>query len=277
MKIQQTSLSYKSGLTQGMKLEIAKTNPAQIQTNLAQHGINTDFKNNKFIAWASSKCFEFIDELNQKFSLNLGLPNGIFVENFNNIDTKNKDTYGFCNLAPSQLFINSDIKIPEKTIFFNSFNQFENNGENKKWNNLDKEIDFYKKNGISTTDFFMEVFLHEFFHVAHINHMINTLGGKKYAAKIENILNIDNLTKFQKKYYTLLTSICKYAVESPLESIACDMSKRAISTINPETLKPTTNFIEKSPYADFGILKRLFLKQNNLDKKLRTFWNGRFE
>ena len=134
MKIQQTNLSYKSGLTQGMKLEIAKTNPAQIQTNLAKYGINADFRNNKFVAWASSKCFELIDELNQKFSLNLGLPNGIFVENFNNIDTKNKDIYGFCNLAPSKLYIDSDIKIPEKTIFFNEFEQYTCNSENKKWN-----------------------------------------------------------------------------------------------------------------------------------------------
>ena len=66
--------------------------------------------------------------MNEKYGLNLGIPKGIFVEDFKKLKIAEKEAAGFLNFAPAKLYLGNDKITPEKTIFFNEFEGFNYSG-----------------------------------------------------------------------------------------------------------------------------------------------------
>ena len=235
------NLSFKAGLTRSMVADIKSCNIKRIASKFDQFGVETNFNNNKFVAWCSLKCFEIIQKLN------LGIPRAIFVEDFNKLNIIEQGALGFTNFAPTKLYLNNDSITQEKTIFFNKLN----------WENIDEISDENFKFGITTTDFFLETFLHEFAHVIHENNLLDKKNGSNVIAFLQKMLNPKFIETFQIKYANILKSICNYASENPLETVACDLSKRILNNIDKSTLKPRNNFIHSSPYQNFSIIKKI--------------------
>lgn len=264
MKIQNnTTTTFQSGLTKQMSQEIEHIRPELISAEFKRYGIPTDFKNNKVISWCALKCVNLIQALNKKYGLGLGLPNGIFVEDFYRLDITSPDCkFGFCNLFPTKLYKNNSSIIPEKTLFFN-----EVIGKNAK--DIDSFADRLSDSGYQPDNYFLTPILHEFIHAIHENHLINKLGGNNILHKLTSM----NQKEFLKKYfYILYQNICEYATESPLEAVACDLSRRILDCSNKTNLTLVKNPIKNSPYNN-----SIFPMTKKIDRILRRFWNGKFD
>ena len=74
--------NFRAGLTSAMRSEIRSVDVAKVSEALQKQGIQSDFKGNKMLAWCSLKSVEIINEINKRFGVKLGLPKGIFVEDF---------------------------------------------------------------------------------------------------------------------------------------------------------------------------------------------------
>lgn len=286
-KTHQQNVSFGAGLTPQMAEAIRNTDICEISKKLANEGIENDFKDNKVVAWCCDKTVEIFKQLNERYNLKLALPKGVFLEDFENlnIDNANSCIYGFCNLLPTKLKKNSTLAIPEKTIFFNSFSASkeiikDEIGCNSLWGNIDKISDnrFLDKN--SSTDNFLDIFLHEFVHSSHEDKLLKQ---NNVVKKLKSMGDENYLKDFQQKYGQTLSQICEYASTSPMEATACDMSRRIADCLDPQTLSPTNNPFINSPYEKLSIKQKIMY--SNLSKKedlsleelLRNFWNCRFE
>ena len=261
------NVTFNAGLSKQIKTEISCCDVKLIENYFSKKGIDSNFKNNKIIAWCSLKCFELISEFNKRFKLNLGIPNGIFTEDFSKLRTQNQNALGLTNFAPTYLYKDKTVITPEKTIFFNS--------NDIKWNDIDSIADKCYENGILTTDFFLEHFFHEFMHVIHESNLINRLSGEKVISFLQKLNDLTTIENFQKNYAKSLSKICHYAASQPMEAIACDLSKRGLTNIDKENLTVNGNLFYSSPYN-----KKIFLTQiqdTKTNKVLRQIWNGKFE
>ena len=278
MNIQDTQITFRAGLTSRMRSDIKSCDTAKISRYFQEHNIKTDFRGNKTIAWCSLKSFEIIKRFNQMFCLNLGLPNGIFVEDFKALRCKNEQALGFLNFAPTKLYIENDKIIDGKTIFFNEYKDYNYSRGNQIWESIDEIADNNYESGFSTTDFFLETFLHEFVHAVHEDNLLQKLGPNKTLKQLRKAFNSKNIEKFREDKAILFKDICHYAMQNPLEAIACDISKRTISAIDKETLQPKINFIEKSPYDNRSFIKQIlnFLDKDEASRLLGKYWRGNF-
>lgn len=266
MQIKQ-SISFKAGLTSQMKREIAGSDVKKISDYLSQQGIPNDFKENKLIAWCSLKCLEIIKKLK------LGLPKGIFVEDFKKLNILNKNADGLLNFAPTKLYSTKDLIVGEKTIFFNEHKDLNYTNGNLFWDNIDQIADHNFETKFAATDYFLEIFLHEFAHSIHEENLINKLGGKRLVQLLYQILNEQNIADFQTKYKNSFNRICQYAAANPLDAVACDLSKRIITSLDSMSLIPKYNCIKNSPYRKFALF---YTPSDKLEQKLRKYWNGKF-
>lgn len=260
MQINQ-NVNFKAGLTSQIRKEIAASDVQKISSYISQQGVKNDFKNNKIVAWCSLKSLEIMKKLK------LGLPKGIFVEDFFYLNVSDKKAPGLLNFAPAKLYLDKDTIVPEKTIFFNEYEELNHTKGNLFWDNINEISDQTFENNLSTTDFFLEMFLHEFSHVAHETNLIEKLGGTKLVKLLQN------LSHFQIQNSDLVAKICQYAVSNPLEAVACDLSKRIIISLDRESLIPKDNCIRNSPYRKLSLFHR---QESRLDKMLRAYWNGKF-
>ncbi len=267
------NFTFRAGYTNIMKNEVASIIPQKVSREMAKRNITADFKDNKFLAWASIKCLNIIDAMNNKYKLHLGLPKGIIAEDFELIKTAEPSAIGCCNILPSNIYKDNDVIIPEKTILFNIS---ENRGMSKVWDKIDEVADFNYDIGVGATNFFLESVIHEFSHVLHLDNMLNKLGAAKYIASISEVLKDDCNSKLRSSW-SLFRNICHYAMTSPLEAVACDISKREIDVLDSETLLPKSNFIKGSPYEDKNIVQKIFdNKSDKLSELLSRYWQGKF-
>lgn len=280
-------INFEAGLTPKMRQEINYADVLEISNNLAKKGIATDFKNNKVIAWGSQKAIEIIEQLNKKFTLKLGYPKGIYVEDFNNLNINNDGLYGFCNFFPTNLRKNSINRTPEKIVFFNTFETLSNNiSEDKKWltdwNNINEIADYRFVSKETGTDNFLYIFLHEFFHASHEENLIKKIGGQKSFEKFKLYQDESKIEEFKNNYQEILEQISMNATKNPFEAIANDIPIRVVNTLDSKTLIPIKNPFINSPYEKQTLLKRK--PQNNqvnenklLNHLLKQFWNGKFD
>lgn len=267
--------SFKAGLTKQIKQDINNCDIYKISNKLEHLGIKNDFKDNKTIAWCSLQCIKLIAKINKTYHTSLTLPKGIFVEDFNKLNINRKDALGFINFLPTTLYNNKKDITSEKTIFFNEFKEMNYKNGNKIWNNIDGVADTNFYTMTSTTDFFLEVFLHEFTHIMHEGNMMTKINDNlKF---IKTILNMqkDKNSSFSFLQREISQKNCQYATTNQLEMIACDLTKRILSCISKETLQPTHNFLKNSPYTKNFTLKKLFTNESKLDILLRDTWNGK--
>ena len=166
MKVQNNNhyINFHAGLTKQMCREIASCDITKISHEFSKYSIPTDFKENKIVAWCCLKCLELFK------NKNLGLPKGIFVTDFKNLKTAESNDVAMTNIAPTQLFKNKDSVVPEKTIFFNSLDDY--------WNKIDSFADENFELGNSPTNYFLDIFLHEFSHVFHEENLLKKIGGQ---------------------------------------------------------------------------------------------------
>lgn len=266
--------SFRAGLTKKFKNEINYCSVQKISKELETLNIKTDFKGNKLLAWCALQCTKLITEINNRYGLNLALPKGIFVEDFSRLKVNTKDAYGFMNMTPAFLYSDKNVLVPEKTIFINEFKEMNYDGGNTIWDLVDELADMNFENKTTTTDFFLETFLHEFAHVMHEGNM------QKNHSSSELLKIIISMVKgqepaFQKLKPEITEKFSEYATTNPLEMIACDLSKRIINCTSKETLQPIGDFTINSPYKKQNLFKRLFERKDNLEKMLKNTWNGK--
>lgn len=279
MKINSSSINFQAGFTSKMQGEIAAVDVKKISREFINNGIEADFKENKIIAWCALQCLNIIKLMNKKYGLKLGLPKGVFVEDFSKLKIKDKSSTGFLNMVPTNIYMNNDKIVPEKTIFFNEFKEFNNSEGNEFWYRIDKMADENFEKNFSATDFFLEPVLHEFLHVVHEENLIHKLGAKKLMKLFEKTLNPYQLDIFRAKHSRMLEKICTYASESPYEAVACDLSKRTIANLDKNTLTPRNNFMLQSPYKKQSFIENWIINkpEPKLTQTLRSFWNGKME
>ena len=269
--------TFRAGLTNQIKNEINSCDVRKISHELRNVNIESDFKGNKVVAWCVFRCTKLITEINNKHGLNLALPKGIFVEDFSKLNVNNQDAFGFMNFAPT--FLHSDKKIitPEKTIFFNEFKDMNYKSGNKIWEQSDEIADMNFENKGATTDFFLEIFLHEFAHVIHEGNMQTKIhNGSNLVNIIISMLKSQN-PAFQKLRPEISEKICQYATTNQLEMTACDLTKRILDNASRETLQPIGNFTRNSPYKVKNIFKEIFTLNNKFNELLQNTWNGKLK
>lgn len=273
MRIQNNNYSpnFHAGLTKQIQSEIKHCDVKRITNEFARAGIETDFKNNKTIAWCSYKCAELFQKLK------LSLPTAIIVEDFRTINVEEPNASGFNNILPTKLYPNSDKITLQKSIFFNSYSPYDEHLNGKTfWEEIDMMSDLEFEHNSSPTNHFLYHILHEFIHSAHEENIFKTLGIKKALEYYTKTFNPEYLETFQKKYKGTLERICSYATESPNETIACDLGKRISNNLD-SSLKINPNFLKETPYKN-RTFKEFFMgieDKNNLDSILRKIWFGK--
>ena len=266
--------SFRAGLTKKFKNEINYCSVQKISKELETLNIKTDFKGNKLLARCALQCTKLITEINNRYGLNLSLPKGIFVEDFSRLKVNTKDAYGFMNMTPAFLYSDKKVLVPEKTIFINEFKEKNYDGGNTIWDQVDELADMNFENKTTTTDFFLETFLHEFAHVMHEGNMQKNHSSSELVKIIISMIKGQEPT-FKKLKPEITEKISEYATTNPLEMIACDLSKRIINCTSKETLQPIGDFTINSPYKKQNLFKRLFERKDNLEKMLKNTWNGK--
>lgn len=259
MQVQQNiSPTFRAGLTSNIRQQIVRADVEKISAEFAKNNIQADFKGNKTIAWCSLKALEILK------SLKLGLPKGVFVEDFEKLNADDC-AYGFCNILPANIYRGNKKITEEKTIFFNS--AFD-------WKNVDEMSDMNFEEGNSPTNFFLDTVLHEFAHAAHETQLLEKLDISKLQRLITVLSCQNNLHKFRLKYQDILRTICSYALENPFEAVACDFAKRVINNMDTNTLVVNSQIKQSNPYKWRSIFKSP--SEDNLEETMRQFWRGRF-
>lgn len=268
---QNITVAFRAGFTKKMQQEVFEINPTKISEKLAKKGIPTDFKENKIIAWSCYKAIEILQQINNNFNQKLSFPKGIYVEDFNNLYVEDRFALGTCNLLFSKLRKDSNEVVPSRTVFFNSIHN---------WDDIDSISDNQYAAKHFSTDFFLYPFLHEFLHVIHEDRLLNKLGGIKLKKILEKMNEDEQLQNYRKMYGSSVRQICNYAENTPLDAVACDMSRVISGVLDKETLIPT-----RDPFIDTPYEKQFFWQKKsnstsnneNLYNILKKIWNGKFD
>lgn len=270
VKPQNKKVNFEAGLTPKMMQEIQHADVLDISKKLEAKSIPNDFNGNNGIAWYCNKTVEIFKQFNEHFGINLSFPRGIFAIDFKYLKTDTPHAYGLCNLTPTTLIKGSNEIIPSRVVFFNT----EHN-----WNAVDSISNARYAKRQSGTDFFLDIFFHEFSHVLHEDWLLELFDGETLLKMLELIKEPKQILAYQKKYGTQVSRICHYALTDPLEAVACDLSKRMAKSIDKETLVPIRNPLASVPYkeGDLSLYQKLQIKINPLNGILRNFRNGEFD
>lgn len=259
---------FKAGMNKKVVNEIASVNCEKIQENLLKYNdIKADFAGNNIIAWSVSKVVDIFTELQYKCHYPFFKPMQITTESFDDYDNIDKSEllYGFTNFLPCKTNKNTDNETPAMSIIFN---------KDFPWENLDEISDIDYANNQTTTDHFLESFIHEFFHICHEGHLLTKYSTKSAISKLKGLANFD-ISNFQEKFGDLISNnICNYAKETPFDLVACDMSKRFIASLD-DKLQIFRDPFEKSPYTTPYIFRKLLNKQKPLDDLIYNVYNGK--
>ena len=256
---------FKSGLTKQMLAEIKHCDAMLISKEIEKYGVKTDFKGDKVVAWCILKCVEIVDSLNKKYNLSLDLPKAVFVEDFSKLKNVEKSILAFCNFSRERLHLDSKKVTGENTLLINNF------GEKNFWDDIDEIADVNFATNVSATDFFLDMFLHEFSHSMHQGQiLLYDAQEKPYLKQFKSVLG-----------KIIKANLCNYAKTSPLETVACDLSKRLIDSLDKNSLQVISDPIKNSPYRRVNCFRQLLLKENEskadlLNKYITNFWNGQF-
>jgi len=265
----QSNVNFKAGLTPKIMQEINKTDVMELSRKLTQKGIPNDFKGNKILAWCCDKTVDIFQQLNQRFGLNLTLPKEIYVEDFRKLNVDNPQMYGFCNLAPFELRKGSSKTVPSRVIFLNDLHR---------WENIDSISNRRYKEKFASTDFFLDIPFHEFIHSAQENRLLDLYDGEILLEKLQSLKDSKQIARYQEKYGAKVSKISKYALNDPMDAVACDLSRRIANSIDRGNLTPIKNPFAGIPYQDnLSSFQKLQLKLSPLNNALRDFWNGNFE
>lgn len=265
-------VNFGAGWSAKIEREIINCKIPDIADTFEKQGIETDFKDNKVIAWCSLKTLEIFNELNQKYKLNLKLPKAVYVEDFSKLHEQNPEEYGICNWYPGYLKKDSDKIYPERTVIFNSFNddKYEHN-----WANIDSIAENLYQNRIMSTPHFLSTPIHEFSHAVQNGYLFDRFNEEDFLKRVRTLINPQNCNLFKQKYGGFLTSISTKAEQKPLEAVADDMTQKISKALSFDTLHFGYNPFIFSSYPKNSIVGKLlsFKKSDNI---LSRIWNGEF-
>lgn len=283
---QKQKLAFGAGLTPKMMREIKQTDPLEISRRFARKNIPATFNGDQTLAWLCGKCADIIEYL-KRFGHEWHLPTEIGIEDFVNLNVDDIAMTGFCNPAPTFLRKNSTLVTPAKAIFFNTFETVRKQIPKDRqwlydWRNINAIADENYANKYFSTGHFLTDILHEFIHPAHESRMQSRLSGKEVIERIKLAKSEQKAEEYRIKYGDRISQICNYALENPLEAIACDMTRVIVDSLNPETLMPTKNPFIGTPYENLSFWQRVNIpdypdSERPLQEILRRFWNGQFE
>lgn len=284
-KPQRQNIAFEASLTPKMMQEIQATDVLEISRKLQEGGIPSDFRGNKVIAWCCVKTVEIFEQLNKRFGARLALPRGIFVEDFERLNINNPTIASFFNPFTSRDVVkDSNIQVDGGTLFFNTFEALPLIHQHGlyDWTNIDSTADYNYSQGIAATDHFLDVFMHEFFHVAHEDRLLHKIGEENLEKSIDKAKMVAGIENYRRKYGIRISEICNHALLSPFEAIACDASKTVASHLDRETLVLRQNPLTGTPYERLSLWKRLNIpyykdEERPLPEILRNFWNGKFD
>lgn len=258
--INNQNCSFGSGVTPHIAKEINNCNTKEVAMKFAHEGIPADFNLNKVFAYCSSKSFDIIKFLNDKYNLKLQFPSGIYVDDFNKMNFLSSSHYGMTTVLDSMIYDDSLAVYPKHTIFFNDMFV-------KDAKNFDIKTDHMFDYGNQPSSFFLTPILHEFAHVIFNSHLLDKYSEEDYAKHVFN-RNIP-----PRQVQKIKKNICAYAGTDVFEAVACDMSKRIVNSLDETTLLPKYNPFENSPYRKYGLFE---FGKEPLDNLLHKFWKGKF-
>ena len=242
------SLNFKAGMTKAIKSEILMTDCNKVQKILQKEkGINANFAGNKVIAWSVYNVTKLLSGLRGLCKPKTFLPLNIMTRNVDDF-YEDDDSFicGFTNYLPYQNVENPKESLPAMSIIFNK--DFD-------WENLDGLSDIFSFRGVTTTDHFLEPFFHEFSHIMHGGNLMLKHSADKLPKVFDDMFDEGNKAKYRQKYQAhVRLNLCSYALESPLEMIASDMSKRLISNLSEDSMHFKKNPFRLSPYDPFNFL-----------------------
>lgn len=231
-------ITFGAGWNAKVEEEIRTCNIAEISQKLAKLGIESDFKDNKVVAWCCEKVANIYNQLNEKYKLDLDLPKCIFVEDFSDVINYESNIASLCYWVPSKCLKNSERIFPEKTLFFNS---------ECKWENLNQLTEGTYKNKDFSSDHFLTLFIHEFGHAAHDGHLLKKYNPETLSDILDTTLTNKYALNYQIKYRNLLSKISRRATINQFETIADDMTKKIASSID-ESFNIIKNPFQSSSY-----------------------------
>ena len=267
MKVSNSQVSFRAGLTKNIQAEINSCNVKKISKELAKANIKADFRGNKVVAWCCFKCFEIFKKLG------LSLPDEIFVEDFKKLNGKKPETIAFNEVDSCITGKKNEFITLKKSIFFDEYARANYLGG---WETIDSLSDEQFALGSIPTDNFLSIFLHEFARVSHEQNLVDTIGvfpAYNFDVKINNS---EFRNFFKERYYDLFVELSEYALYSPKETLANDLSKRIVKNLD-DKLELTNNFIDKSPYKKMTSLEKVFgfYSQKTVDNVIRRIWYGK--
>lgn len=266
--------SFGAGFTPKIAEKIKTCNINNISKELAEKGIQTDFKGNNVVAWCSEQIIKIFQQLNEQYKLKLELPKKILVEDFSKLNINNPEKIATCNWLPTRLIKGSDEVIPERTLLFNT--DFD-------WQNLDPFTEEMYKLGITSNNHFLTLPAHEFSHCSHNKHLIDITNPMQLATRLNSLIESGYLSRYQEKYARTLSNKSLLANANQFELLAEDMAQKIIRVLDINCF-PTSNPFKRSSYPNVStgkfcmqFLVGLFRDRDtrNLDKLLRKSWNGK--
>lgn len=261
------NISFGAGLTPELKQQIENCDVTEISGKLSQEGINSDFKDNKVVAWCADKAVQIFEELNKKYQLGLVLPKAVIVEDFSNLNVEDPEMFGLCNWFNSRLIKNSQEVVPQRALFFNS---------QKQWENIDEIMDQLYTDKDIGSDHFLYPVVHEFSHSAHNGHLKEKLGNGKMLNTFLAVTDPDYVCEYNRRFGDLLPS--EISRENQLELIADDMGTKISDSLD-ESLVPEINPFATSSYpVDSNVLTlrpQSELKNEAIKRQLlQKAWEG---
>jgi hypothetical protein len=233
---------------------IARTDMNRVSRQFEKLGIQTDFQNNKIVAASSG----FTANIFMK--LGLPLPTGLYVRDLSKLfGPKQADSCAVClpdNMKGYEI----------RSVIFNS---------SKDWQDIDATTEYCKSHNHWATNHFLNVFLHEFNHNAHIDHLYKkygyygldkryklnpkySTGGLSIISELNKHCNIDTTRILVSK------GIGEYAAKTRMESVAEYMTKVIVTSLDQKTAMPRYN-----PFVFSQ-----FINGKTLDEIVTKTWEG---
>ncbi len=90
-----SGFSFGAGWNSKISEEIKCCDVRHITKEMAEHGIEADFADNKVVAWCCNQAVKKFNHLNDKYGLKLDLPKGIYVKDFSTLNIDNEEKICF--------------------------------------------------------------------------------------------------------------------------------------------------------------------------------------
>lgn len=224
-------------------------NPDKIARDMQnKFKIGTDFGNNPLIAACSALTANIFHKLGY------ALPSNVYLKDLSK--TWYSNTLGICCTSTYDYDILNKFgkNFPLRSVVFNA---------DHNWDSIQDYMINAKRINHSSTGHFLDVFIHEFMHSAHLANLQNRYGnkGKTIMSKFQrNFENKDTIIMIQKE-----TS--NYGATKPCEMIAEEMTELIVDSLNPKTLMPDEMIFRMNRFKE----------PFKMDKLIDACWNGNVE